>query len=94
MTEEQKTPATPAEVEAAMESIARKAYDAGHAAGASQAIPPEFPNKLIHQEPGGEAGHLAYENELRALVFDLRGRGIRNVKGHPDVAELRARHGR
>jgi len=94
MTEQTKTPATPAEIEAAMESIAKKAYDAGHLAGAAAQVPPEFPNKAVNMMPGGAAGQDAYESELRSLVFRLRGEGVRRVQDHPEVAELRAKHGR
>ena len=86
--------ATPADVEAAMESIAKKAYDAGRIAGKSEAIPPEFPNRAIHQMPGGAVGQALYEADLSKLVFRLRGEGVRNVKDHAEVAELRAKHGR
>ena len=101
MTEEQKTPATPAEVEAAMESIARKAYDAGRQHGFEAASEEQ---DLRHWTGGqvtaggnAERAEAAYEAELRPLIFRLQGEGVRGKRmldSHPDVVALKARNGR
>ena len=76
------------------EEALKIAYDAGRASGKAEAIPAEFPNKAVNIMPGGEAGQMAYEDDLRKLVFRLRGEGVRNVQDHAEVAELKSRHGR
>ncbi|MCH8875588.1 MAG: hypothetical protein IIA89_02045 [Chloroflexi bacterium] len=77
---------------------ARKAMDAAFAlgltAGRAEVAPVEFPNRLIHQMPGGEAGYRAYEAELSAKVFELRSRGVRNVRTHAEVLAIKERYER
>jgi len=71
-----------------------QAYAAGRIAGAAETGPPlrYFSNGTtrLETDPGGED----YEAALRSKVFELRGRGIRRVKDHAEVLEIKARFGR
>lgn len=91
----------PDEVKEAMKSIAEKAYDAGHAAGAAGA---QAEGDYFHFS-GGSPGatkkidtkHEAYMAEATPLISKLKAAGIRgmkNLRNHPEMRALEARHGR
>ena len=80
------------ETKLTQEEALKIAYDAGRTAGKAEAAPVEFPNKLINQMPGGEAGYRAYEAELSAKAFELRSQGVRNVRTHPDILSIQERY--
>ncbi len=77
-----------------LRSKLEQAYAAGRIAGLAEQGPPlrYFSNgsTRLDTDPGRED----YEDALRSKVFELRGRGIRNVKDHDEILEIKTRFGR
>ena len=87
-------PTIPDDVKEAMESVAKKAFDAGHAAGAEgtqEFFQYNHPSGLTRQR---DVAYENYEAELKPLLAELRSEGVRNLKGHPRVKALEKRYGR
>ena len=81
--------ATPDDVRAALE----KAFEAGRQAGASEQPPERF--RFSNGQYGSARGNLEqYEAAISAKTYELRGKGVRNIKGHPDIAEIMREFGR
>ncbi len=76
------------------EQALRMAYEAGRQSAAQEQGPErfEFSNGRLGSPRGG-----AYETELSALVAEIRTKegniSGRRLENHPDVVELKARHG-
>lgn len=85
-----KVPATPEEVEAALKA----AYAAGQEAAQAEGQPDvfEFSNGQFGSARGGDS---EYELEVAAKVRELRAAGnTRSLHRHKEIAAIRARHGR
>lgn len=69
------------------------AFEAGRRAGAAGGrVVRSFSNgrDIVDHDPTVHA----YEDELKAVVNELRKAGVRNVKTHADVLAVKERHGR
>ena len=89
MTDGTKVPATPEEAEAALKA----AFELGRAAAQAEGEPDlyEFSNGFVAKGRGNLAEYMA---AISAKTFELQGRGVRNVKDHPDIAEIKREFGR